>query len=185
MFGLGLNDARPMDWKRYSPEGAQLSIDLPGEPLDASQVFPEFLKGSKMYVTYRKQLVTVVSRLELPGQADETMLTAAFTAMLNRVSSGGEVKYQIVSRGPVGTIMQGTTTYGGKAIETRALLSSKGTSSWMIVTMFPQSAASTVRDAAERILNSVKLQPRASRAPSIIGVHPQILGHGGLAERRS
>jgi hypothetical protein len=157
-----------MDWKRYSPDGAQLSIDLPGEPMDMGQAFREFLKGSSMYVSYRKQLFTVVSRLELPGQANEALLTAGFTAMLSRISEGAEVKYQIVSRGAVGTIVHGTTTMAGQQVETRALLSSKGASAWMIITLFPRSAASTLGNAADRIINSVKLEPKARSAPGIV-----------------
>jgi hypothetical protein len=170
ILGLPLDDSRPIEWKRYSPEGAQLSIDLPGEPHDMSQILPEFMKGSSMYATYRKRLTTVIQRLEMPGPVDRGMLIAGFTAMLGYISNGSEVKYEIVSTGPNATIIHGTASINGQAVEIHALISSKGTSAYTVATLFPQSLAATLRTAADRIINSVKLEPKPKVPPAIMSM---------------
>jgi len=179
IFGMPLDDSRPMDWKRYSPEGSQLSIDLPGQPQEMSQILPEFMKGSRMYATYRKRLTTVIQRMEMPGPVDRGMLAAGFTAMLGYISNGSEVKYEIVSTGANGTIIHGTANVQGQAMEVRAFISSKGTSAWTVATFFPQSLAGTLRNAADRIINSVKLEPKAKSGPAILG---QVAGARWQAE---
>ena len=60
---MPFDDTKPMDWKRYSPEGAQLSLDLPGEPLEMTPVLPTEMKGSKLYAAYGKQPMAVVMRV--------------------------------------------------------------------------------------------------------------------------
>jgi hypothetical protein len=170
IFGIPLDDSRPMEWKRYSPEGVQLSVDLPGEPRELSEFLPEVLRGSKMYATYRKDMMTVVARFESPRPIEDYMLTAGFTAMLSFVSRGSEVRYEMVSKGPNGTVMHGTATVQGIPMEVLALLSSKGTSAWMVVNTFTKASAGTSRDAADRIIRSVKLEPKTKSAPTIISV---------------
>ena len=164
LFGglvLPFEDDKPMSWRRYSLSGAQLSIDLPSEPLETSKPNAPHLKESKMYLSYRKGLVIIAGRVEVLWALSNTTLSSDFIEALRPISEGLEFEYETVKTWLNGVLMRGRVRLQGRSVtEVRALLSSRGTSAWLVAALFLKSSATTLDSEAERVINSVELEPK-------------------------
>ena len=99
--------------------------------------------------------------MEVLWALSNTTLSSDFIEALRPISEGPEFEYETVKTWLNGVLMRGRVRLQGRGVtEVRALLSSRGTSAWLVAALFLKSSATTLDSEAERVINSVELEPK-------------------------
>lgn len=151
-------------WKTYSPDGLRMTLELPGEPLEAaSELPPEAREKVVSFRTYSMDEpgigVVMVHWEYAPSNLmviDTEERAGFFLEGMKNSGEMSEVQYTLNYVSPTETGYRGQLKRQGVAFDLNGFVRSRGLRVWNVFTFSTKESASA-RAASERVLKSVAL----------------------------
>ncbi len=153
-------EAPSESWKRYSPQGCGLSLELPSQALPLSVPMPEDIKNDVRYMKYyqysRDRLVLIIVHCSSLRPFPPKELAEGVVKGIIDNPDVTEVQYSTEPSAAFIAPLKGTYKQKGTLLEINGFAVARDTHTWFVIAIHRQ-IDEAARLNAHRILESVKL----------------------------
>ena len=168
------SSALVLEWKRYSPDGSQLSLKLPGEPHAEGFEIPDSMRGLvrqvRLYKYSEKGLQVAVWDTSYVDEKTNDVQQAADGLVRGLKDLDGVTKYEetitpVTRSGLSGLSISARFRRDGRMTELEAVLVGEQGKLWQVILTHP-ALDQYMHVASERVLNSIEIDHKQAGQPA-------------------